>query len=306
MKYIIKALFSALFRHLGAILFEMKYTNFETPEFRRGNPGEHPVIVSALEKARTIIHENAINPSDFVNLYGSENVQRDLKEVASLKKRFETDETQKASEVFEAIVFEQVELSNWLGDHAETIRTSEFDDIVNGVDLVVEFSEDNSTNHLALGVDVTFGTMSIGKKFDRIRKEIDADNLATVKYFESHGFKGSLRQLPRVVIGVERDTVIALAGLWSRQEKTKLGNHFVKDILIQEIERQLRTYLVYAQSNGATASVKSYTKALGTIKSIRESNPIDTTDKVRHAAIASDRVFKEIIEQLGAFQKPSR
>ena len=290
--------------------FEMKYTNFETPEFRRGNPGEHPVIVAALEKARAMIHENAINPSDFVNLYGSENVERDLKEVVSLKKRFDTNEasesTFKASEVFEAIVFEQVELSNWLGDHAETIRTSEFDDIVNGVDLVVEFTEDSSTNHLALGVDVTFGTTSIGKKFDRIRKEIDADNLATVKYFESHGFKGSLRQLPRVVIGVERDTVIALAGLWSRQEKKKLGNHFVKDIIMQEIERQLRTFLVYAQSNGATAAVKSYTQALGTIKNIRENTPIDTTSKDRQDAISKDRVFQEIKNQLITFHNTSR
>ena len=286
--------------------FEMKYTNFATPEFRRGNPGEHPTIASALEKARTLIHENAINPSDFVNLYGSENVERDLASVASLKRKFETDETQKASEVFEAIVFEQVELSNWLGEHAETIRTSEFDDIVNGVDLVVEFTEDSSTSHLALGVDVTFGTTSIGKKFERIRKEIDADNLATVKYFESHGFKGSLRQLPRVVIGVERDTVIALAGLWSRQEKSKLGGHFVKDILIQEIERQLRTFLVYAQSNGATAAVKSYTQALGTIKNIRENAPVDTTDKDRQDAVSKDRVLKEIKNQLINFHNTPR
>lgn len=286
--------------------FEMKYTNFATPEFRRGNPGEHPTIASALEKARALIHENAINPSDFVNLYGSENVERDLASVVSLKRKFETDETQKASEVFEAIVFEQVELSNWLGEHAETIRTSEFDDIVNGVDLVVEFTEDNSTNHLALGVDVTFGTTSIGKKFERIRKEIDADNLATVKYFESHGFKGSLRQLPRVVIGVEKDTVIALAGLWSRQEKSKLGGHFVKDILIQEIERQLRTFLVYAQSNGATAAVKSYTKALGTIKNIRENASVDTAGKDRQDAVSKDRVFQEIKNQLINFHNTSR
>lgn len=286
--------------------FEMKYTNFATPEFRRGNPGEHPTIASALEKARALIHENAINPSDFVNLYGSENVERDLASVVSLKRKFETDETQKASEVFEAIVFEQVELSNWLGEHAETIRTSEFDDIVNGVDLVVEFTEDNSTNHLALGVDVTFGTASIGKKFERIRKEIDADNLATVKYFESHGFKGSLRQLPRVVIGVEKDTVIALAGLWSRQEKSKLGGHFVKDILIQEIERQLRTFLVYAQGNGATAAVKSYTKALGTIKNIRENATVDTAGKDRQDAVSKDRVFQEIKNQLINFHNTSR
>lgn len=288
----------------------MRHTSFETPEFKRGNPGEHPTIIATHEKARQLIIENAIDPRRFIPLYGNENVLHDLSSVESLKNRFDTNEQldgfQKASEVFEAIVFEQVELSDWLGANAQTIRPSEFDDIVNGVDLIVEFSEDSSTNHLALGVDITFGTTTIGKKFERIKKEIDADNLAEVKYFESHGFKGSLRQLPRVVIGVERDTVIALAGLWSRQEKGKLGGHFVKDILIQEIERQLRTFLVYAQNSGSASAVKSYTKALGTIKDIRESNPLNTADKDRQEAVVKDRVFQEIKNQLAAFHDTSR
>lgn len=284
----------------------MRHSDFMTPEFRRGNPGEHPTIIATYERAQQLIRESAIDPRRFMPLYGNENVLHDLSSVESLKKRFDIDSFQKASEVFEAIVFEQVELSDWLGANAQTIRPSEFDDIVNGVDLIVEFSEDSSTNHLALGVDITFGTTTIGKKFERIKKEIDIDNLAEVKYFESHGFKGSLRQLPRVVIGVERDTVIALAGLWSRQEKAKLGSHFVKDILIQEIEKQLRTFLVYAQNSGAVSAVKSYTKALGTIKDIQEKSPLNTTDKDRQEAVAKDRVFQEIKKQLVAFHSTSR
>ncbi|MCF7816000.1 MAG: hypothetical protein K9M10_03880 [Candidatus Pacebacteria bacterium] len=285
----------------------MRAESFITPEFPRRNPGEHPVIIETYIKAREMIKDDAIDPRNFTNLYGSENVERDLAEVESLKKRFKYDETQKASDVFEALVYEQIELSDWLGPNVETVRTSEFDDIVNGIDLIAEFnSEDNTSSHLALGVDITFGSGCIEKKFNRIKKEIENDNLATAKYFESHNFKGSLKQLPRVVIGVEKDTVIALAGLWSRQEKQKLATHFVKDVIVQEIEKQLRVFLIYAKSIGSTSAIKSYTKALGIIKSIREAAHQDKPDKSQQDAITNDRVFREIIGQLSKFQIPSR
>lgn len=281
----------------------MGYENFNAPAERSTKP-EHPIIVRMHGEAHRILKEDAVDPLRFVNLYGKENVTRDLRKVEEIKTHFETDESKRAAEIFEAIMHQHVELSNWLGPHAETIRASEFDDIINGIDLIVEFNENDSTRHLALGIDVTFGSYSMQKKFDRIKSEIHADKLATVKYFEAHGFQGSLIQTPRVVIGVDIAKVIALAGLWERKENKALSTHIAKDIIADEIERQLRTFLLYAQNVNAENAVKSYTRAYNTFRNLYI--PENGFAKNRSAIVAEDRVHQSIVANLRRFQQPSR
>jgi hypothetical protein len=258
------------------------------------------------EATRTL-HEDAIDPARFVDLYGEENVTRDLRKVEELKSKFQSHESKKAADVFEAVLHQHVELSDWLGPDAETIRASEFDDIVNGVDLVVEFNEDDTTKHLALGVDVTFGLQTMQKKFDRIKTEIEADKLATVKYFEAHGFKGSLTQTPRVVVGVELDKVIQLAGLWQRGDNRTLSSHIAKDIVADSIEKQLRAFLLYAQEIKSEAATKSYMRAYNTVRSMHtQRNGFATEDKARMQMVYADRVHQAIMENLQRFRLPSR
>lgn len=273
---------------------------------RSQNRIEHPIIQRMHPEALRVLRESAIDPYDFIDLYGEDNVSHDLKKVEAIKSKFQQHESKAAADIFEAIVFEHVELSDWLGPNAQTIRSSEYDDYINHVDLIVEFNENEHTKHLALGVDVTFGSISMQKKFERIKIEIEKNELAKVKYFESHGFKGSLRQLPRVVIGVELEKVVALAGHWERKEKKILSEHVTKDIMLEEIERQLRTFLIYAQSIHAESAVKSYTQALSTVRSIRVSQ--DTTQRTSPAyqeKIQSDKVLQGILQNLERFRVTS-
>jgi hypothetical protein len=285
----------------------MGFENYSSRSAERSsNRFEHPVLLKKHVEARKILEEGAINPLEFSDLYGEENVLRDLRKVEQLKSHFESHESKVASEVFEALVVQHTELSDWLGPNADTIRTSEYDDIINGVDLVLEFNEDKSTRHLALGVDITFGsTSSMQKKFDRIKKEIEADELARVKYFKAHGYEGSLKQLPRVVIGVELDKVIQLAGLWDRKDNKALANHITKDIIAEEIERQLRTFLIYAQSLHKENAVRSYTQAVATLRNVRTARNGFSTDRARTEAAHSDRVFQEITRNLERFRVSS-
>jgi hypothetical protein len=267
---------------------------------------EHPVLQRMHAEAKRILAEDAIDPARFTDLYGTENVTRDLRKVEEIKSKFESNESKSAAEVFEAILHQHVELSDWLGPNAETIRASEFDDIINGVDLIVEFNEDDSTRHLALGVDVTFGSISMQKKFERIKTEIEANKLATVKYFEAHGYQGSLTQTPRVVVGVELDKVIQLAGLWERGDNKTLGGHVAKEIIADSIERQLRTFLLYAQSIHAEDAVKSYSRAYNTVRQMHTARNGFSQDKAKMQMVQSDRVYQTIIENLKRFQPSSR
>jgi hypothetical protein len=273
---------------------------------RSQNRVEHPVLKRMHAEARRILDDGSIDPTTFIDLYGNENVTRDLRKVETLKAKFENSESKSASEIFEALVLQHTELSDWLGPNAETIRTSEFDDIINGVDLVLEFNENQSTKHLALGVDITFGSLSMQKKFERIKMEIEKDELAVVKYFRAHGYEGSLKQLPRVVIGVDIDKVINLAGLWERHDNKALQNHITKDIIAEEIEKQLRTFLVYAQSISAENAVRSYTQALGTVKDVRTVRNGFVEDRARSEMAHGDRVYQEILKNLERFRMTSR
>lgn len=251
----------------------MSFNSFEQNAIRsldNRNPGQHPVVKEMHPKAKEVLQKDAIDPRSFIDLYGTNNVENDLLEVEKTKQNFETDPEQedikKTAELLEAILYIHTELSDWLGPNASTIRTSEYDDIKNGVDMIVEFDEHTSPHHLAFAVDITFGSKSMSKKFMRIKEEIDADKLALVKYYESHGFKGSLKQVPRIVIGIEKDRIIELASLWMRGKNRELGEHFVKDIIFKEITLQINAFYLYAQRQGKDGAMRSYLRALQTLK----------------------------------------
>jgi hypothetical protein len=69
------------------------------------------------------------------------------------------------------------------------MATSKFDDIVNGVDGVIEFldnEEESSQEHIALSFDVVFSSdeQRVIHKLNRTKKEIENGKLTEVKYFE--------------------------------------------------------------------------------------------------------------------------
>lgn len=284
----------------------MGFENKVIQSLDHGDIEKHPVIVQMHERAEKILQEEAVDPHHFIDLYGEKNVSRDLNHIQELKEKFEHS-SDKTAKVFETIVYQHIELSEWLGPNAETIKTSEFDDIENGVDLIVEFTTDNFKKHLALGIDVTFGSHILEKKINRIKEEIDADTLTEVKYYESHDFKDSLKNAPRVIVGVEKDTVVALAALWMRNQNAELGKHFAREIIIKEITLQLQTFLAYAKSVGSEKAVRSYTQALSIVKNSvgpvsperREAYSKNSTD------INNDKVLQSIQAQLERFQVTS-
>lgn len=239
---------------------------------------EQMTIDKIYEKAKKLFKKYKIELNEFKDLYGNDTIKKDEGYVKNLKKEFvkknspEQEEINKLATIFEAILYEHSELSNWLGENASTIKTSSFDDIANGVDSVVEFNEEEgSSSHLGLAIDATFSN-DIRKKIQRIKKEIEQGELAKIKYFKSEkkGFRGELSQIPRVIIGANVQTIKELGELWIENENKKLGKHTIQFQILDQILIQLETFEKYANKVNQPEIAEIYNKAHKLILEIYE------------------------------------
>lgn len=268
-------------------------------------------LLMAAEKQAERVLSDPINPDDFADIYG-ENVEKDKQYVARMEEQFKQIDARKKWEViqfnriakvFEAIIFEQAELSNWLGESATTIQASRFDDIANHVDTIVEFEEGPaSASHLALAFDVTSGTGSIDHKMRDIRAEIDKGTLTNIKYFVSEhlSFRGHKSLVPRTIIGADRKTIHEVVEMWVKKDTKKLAEHPIQIKILEQIRIQLEAFKIYAERTGKPTIAAIYEKSLATINDIIISKaPTEEVmrdlykDEVFEAIVVYSRNFKE-------------
>lgn len=258
----------------------------------------------AYRKAERDLRKSAINPESFRDLYGN-GVDADIAYVKEMEAKFEktatpeTKEAQRLATIFEAIIHENAELSDWLGPNASTIKSSRFDDIKNGVDTIAEFQEeDSAASHLGLSIDVTFAA-DTGKKFERIYNELQRGELPKIKYFRSEamGFRGELSDAPRVVIGAESKTIKQLAELWLEGQKKELGSHPIQFQILEEILMQLRTFGEFAEKNGHAAIAETLTQRACTVQKILD----EKKQTLDYGESSPDSVFYEMEHNLARF-----
>lgn len=240
-----------------------------------------PVMLKAHEKAQKEVLNNkdyVIQERDFIPVYGEENVRRDLAETDRLATLFAKEQTVQdrntkvIAEVLEAIVLMNAEMNEWLGE-ATTLKAARFDDFKNKTDMVAEwFSPEDGSRVLALAVDITFGSVSVTKKMESIKAEIDSGNLGTIRYFkdERGDFMGTRNNVPRVVIGVSSEMVEELAALWLKNDNKALATHAIQRLLVEEITLQLECMHAYAQKRGRTYAENAYMQALAVIQPLME------------------------------------
>lgn len=250
--------------------------SFEGPQLERID------IERIHEKASAFIEGARIQETEFINPYGEETVARDLKTVEIAERHFEDDrdpyrkELKMIADIFEAVVIQRGELSNWFGQEAVTFKTSKYDDYKNGVDAIIEFRQDEprSASYLGFAVDVTFNADST-KKLERIKDFIDIDNerLAVVKYFHSEhmNIHGQLSKLPKVIIGAERATVEELAELWIGNKNKALEEHRVQIMILTQMKEQLEVFALYAESMKKTDIARIHREGLAIISKILDS-----------------------------------
>lgn len=232
------------------------------------------VLQKAYERARSGRGQEAIEMSDFISDYGEENVANDKLQVEEIEERFkeESQEVRDAlrlATILEAIITEQVELSEWLGPEVHTRKASRYDDLINKVDVIAEVEHEHTPTHLALAIDVTHGRY-LNDKFNDIKREIETGTLTSVKYFENadQTFKGKLSKVPRVVLGMDKEALFELTELWMEGNNTKLAAHPVQLEILEEIQLQLEQYRDYALRCDKDDLVKIYDRQLRIIESI--------------------------------------
>lgn len=269
---------------------------------------EDRVVSEAYREAKERFDKERIEPESFKDLYPEESIKEDVELASKLEERFaETadSETGHLALILEEIFSEQIELNEWLGGGVTTKKASRYDDFVNGVDEIVEIEEENSINHLAVAVDVTFGT-NLYKKFERIKNEIQSGELTTVKYFEnSEGtFKGKLSKVPRVIIGTSKENIIQLAKLWIEHNNKELSQHPVQLEILDEIVLQLEAYKNYAEKLNKEDVARIFDRQLAIAKKIRSSeNKTNLRKKADLSYRNEDRVFEAIKKGVEALDK---
>lgn len=253
----------------------------------------------AHARATETLAEYEIKPETFAGLYGEDILKRDADEVARLEKTFEKTPAKIYGDILEAVACEHGELSDWFGSKSQVIKTARFDDYINKIDMIVETEAENQQfSHLALGIDVTFGSRDLHKKFDAIRANIDKGKLGQVKYFHSdrQNVTGRLRKIPQVVVGVEIERVKELGLLWMNRRNNELREHPVQMAILEEAVLQLKTFADYAKSIGKNDLAAIFERELQKINELLEEK--------REAGIKSieqDKVFEEIKRNLASF-----
>ncbi len=135
---------------------------------------------------------------------------------------------------------------NWLGERTQIFPASEFDDVANGIDMVLRLeSEDGKV--IFLGIDVTTSEDSgiLEEKIIRTYEALQRGQTAKVKYFtsEDDGIHGLVR-LPRVVIGTNHESTERIfqafvAGLENHAAMGAVDEDPLQYALINQMKKQL-------------------------------------------------------------------
>jgi len=184
-----------------------------------------------------------------------------------------TDRLDLLSSALEIIVFRLIELYNWMGDGTMVAAASPYDDIINGVDAIIEFTEEKGGKRIALAVDVAMQNdpQRILKKLEtNIQKLLNPTNPrfpCVVEYFESQrneGERGRLENIIHVVIGADQQHTQQFIALCIALEELKrlpenddpdtkrereqraaaITKHPLQVVFLEQIRIQLRLYQV--------------------------------------------------------------
>jgi len=254
-------------------------------------------------------------------------VERKKREIEKLG----TGPTKKA-QLLEALLIEQIELSEWFGGNTFTIIPAEFDDLFHGVDLALEIEDEESVKHLALGVDVTSSPVSIRKKLKIIKDHVANGTLTAMEYFHSDDhnpdFYGTMSNIPQVVIGTDGKMIKELGELWmsayglaklrrnskqpplspeseenqknsAKEAKQNLANHRVQILMLEEIKMQLTVFYKFAKEKGQNEVANKLSSTLNLVDSILSSKETPSREDVFKNQ--EDFVFQSLTETLNDF-----
>jgi len=237
---------------------------------------QHP---QALERAEQIIEDGRIQIDLFKDLYGAEVIAKDTAYVEKRKAQFSANDFRdtdhkilsERSKIFEAMLFQEGDGAMWFGEDSAIIMPSEYDDICNGVDSVVEIMRQEGLSTAALSIDLTF-KRDIGSKVDSIANKVKQGVATKIKYYQSElgDLRGEISKVPHFVTGVNGRTLGELTNLFAERKSAQFADHPVQFQIIESIMLQAKTFAQVAESSGHGNLVKSYERIGRIFKEIYE------------------------------------
>jgi len=285
--------------------------NFNNPTF----------VQLLLKKANKVKDVNRIDPIDFYDLYGKEAVDAELSWVAQQKagqeKRNSSDENwhKDISQISETFFCKQFKISRWLGERVCVQRTSEYDDFMNGIDLIAEIRHPNqkSANYCGFALDITLAEdiTTIARKIERIYQKIDDEKLPKIKYFKSDflNIRGEKSNIPLFVIGCDLKHFEQLTKLWYNEKQDALSEHPEQIILLYQIIQQSQIFRDYARSKNKLEIADIYNQSLQEFMTIYQERR-EIIEKIKSNTnnkyfFANDIVSANIIRVLKDYVQPN-
>ena len=243
--------------------------------------------------------------------YPADEVRTDMEECESLEKNYFEREGAGATGLHFGVM-EGIELYDWLGPNASVIFTSKYDDIKNGVDLLVQFTDENGEiTYLAIDVTANDDPTKLTQKLQRSIEDLKRGKLSKVKYFappkgaetfKIEGKKAGIN-VPRAVIGANTENTQKMIGkfaaVYKQGGRKNLGNYELQHALMEEIEAQL----LYQLQTAIETLDKKFGQQLPAELICKDLKEWETNIDIENLGLLSDEQAQELNKIVSDYQK---
>lgn len=234
------------------------------------------LINQALPRAEKVLDGCRIKEEELRDGMYEEAVDADLKEVAKREENFSEEaderaiEAMKLSEIFNALLIEQFEKNDWMGEDAFTAGTAKYDKYKTGMSNITEFRKETGVSYMAMGIRATLSrnTGNIESKLLEIKDNIKKGELANIKYFVSDYHRGELKNVPSVIVGCDKEMLFDAVELWLGNKNKELAKHPLQFLVLDQIVGQLEYFKKEARSRGKYDLADKYGKVLKNIDEV--------------------------------------
>lgn len=249
--------------------------NFESKNLLVRDPYSKEVLSKLYQKAEKKIEPYRPDPNDFRDIYGAE-VDADIAEVSRLDGYFKEDSEKmdefyrekkevkdKIAYIAEFIIANQLS-GDWLSGKGICTPTSKWDDYKRGVDMVVEFPDEDLPNkYLGLGIDITTtkDKSDIVKKLDKIlENDVLHDRITKIKYYESEDTKRAI-SVPKTIIALSDEQARSLFEEEDKSNAEELALHKAQLIILYQLQQQCTTFCRIAHRKNSEKAQQIYGQA---------------------------------------------